>query len=46
MEFLCGAAGIGSDIVTAATRLGAVVPVLSLAQELPRAVGMAKNKVK
>ena len=42
MEFPCGAAG--SRVVTVVTQVAAVVQLQFLAQELPRAVGMAKKK--
>ena len=41
-EYLCGAEGEGSGIVTAAARVTAVVQVQSLAQELSHATGVAK----
>ena len=43
-EFSCGRGGSGSGIVTVATWVAAVVWVWSLAQELPRAVAVAKHK--
>lgn len=44
MEFPCGAVGEGSNIVTAAAQVAAMVWVQSLARELPHSKGMAKRK--
>ena len=40
----CGAVGEGSNIVTAAAQVAAVVWVQSLARELPHAAGAARKK--
>ena len=44
MEFPCGAVGEGSNIVTAAAQVAAMVWVQSLARELPHAAGAARKK--
>ena len=44
LEFVCGSAGLGSGIVTAAAGVTAVALVQSLAWEFPHAVGTAKKK--
>ena len=46
MEFSCGAGDSGSSIVPAAAWLTAMTRVRFLAQELPRAMSMAKKKKK
>ena len=46
LVFSCGAAGLGSSVVTAIARVSTVAWVLSLAWELPHAEGTAPKKEK
>ena len=43
LEFPCGPAGYGSSIVTVVAQVAAMVPVRSLAQELPHAMAAKKK---